>query len=376
MDGTPNFFNYGPREDNDGDYGFFDGHAEAPPAIFHHPHSTHGTYGGDFSLDAPPTPGYYPPSSCPTAPALSCPSTHRARGHKSSHAKLGLPATPHLASAQLESPGLSSGSASTPETRVSQQLVTPENLPTESTRRPQDFAESIDFSLPTPSSGRRRGRKQKPREEVGPEVEGFKRNRFLERNRVAATKCRQKKKEWVSDLEGAKLTLESQHSHLQMEYNGLLDEASRIRSELMVHANCHDANINKWLENEAKRFVMGTGERYDQMLANFGPPPGPNTRHGSMSSMSGYQVTSPDLLSPSTTTSQHGSIPLFNNDTVTSPLFYRASIPPSTPGGRVQLPAEHGFHHADPSSTPTPDDGTDFDGMPMMNGTFQDPPIR
>ncbi|KAI0598206.1 hypothetical protein F4775DRAFT_201803 [Biscogniauxia sp. FL1348] len=375
MDGTPNFFNCGIQEDNDDDYGFFDSHTAASQGLFHHQAPTHGAYNGDFPLDPPSPPGQ-PLGSFSMAHVPSRTSISHSRGHNPSRDKLRPPATPHLNSAQLESPVLSSGSASTPETRVSQQLITPEHHPSEPARRPGDFAERLDYSLPNPSSGRRRSRKQKPREEMDPEVEGVKRNRFLERNRVAATKCRQKKKEWVSDLEGAKLTLESQNSHLQMEYNGLIDEVSRIRSELMIHANCHDTNINKWIENEAKRFVLGTGERYDQMLANFGPPSDLDTRHGSMSSMSGYQVTSPDLLSPSTTTSQRGSISLSHNGMVpASPIFYRASIPPSTPG-RIQVPTEHGFHHVDSRPTPTADDGTDFDGMPMMNGAFQDPPIR
>ncbi|KAI1496751.1 hypothetical protein F5X99DRAFT_413784 [Biscogniauxia marginata] len=374
MDGPPDFFNCSIQEEDDDNYGFFDSHAAANQGVFHQ-HAAHSTYNGDFPFDAPSTPGH-PSSSFPTAPVSSRMSTVPAIGHISSRNNLGPSATPYPNSAQLESPGLSSGSASTPETRVSQQLITPENLPPESARKPQGITESFDVSLAAPSSGRRRHRKQKTKEEVDPDVEGTKRNRFLERNRVAATKCRQKKKEWVSDLEGAKLTLETQNSHLQVEYNGLVDELGRVRSELMAHANCNDANIDKWIENEAKRFVLGTGERYDHMLASYGPPPGLHIRQESMSSMSAYPATSPDLLSPSTTTSHRGSISLPHNGMVpASPVFYRASIPPSTPG-RIHVPVEQGFHCADSRPTPTADDGTDFDGMPMMDGTFQDPPIR
>ncbi|KAL0943753.1 bZIP transcription factor [Colletotrichum truncatum] len=88
-----------------------------------------------------------------------------------------------------------------------------------------------------------------------------KRNKFLERNRVAASKCRQKKKEWVSDLQETKQGLESQHAQLQMEYNGLVDEVTRMKNELMSHANCNDPNINLWLENEARRFVQSSADR-------------------------------------------------------------------------------------------------------------------
>lgn len=46
-----------------------------------------------------------------------------------------------------------------------------------------------------------------------------------------------------------------------MEYNGLVDEVTRMKNELMSHASCHDPNIDLWLENEARRFVQSSAER-------------------------------------------------------------------------------------------------------------------
>ncbi|ROT38884.1 hypothetical protein SODALDRAFT_249026, partial [Sodiomyces alkalinus F11] len=83
-----------------------------------------------------------------------------------------------------------------------------------------------------------------------------KRQKVLERNRMAASKCRKKKKEWVSELQETKTGLENQHLQLQREYNGLLDEVSRMKNELISHAHCNDPNIDQWLDNEAKRFVQ------------------------------------------------------------------------------------------------------------------------
>jgi hypothetical protein len=108
-----------------------------------------------------------------------------------------------------------------------------------------------------------------------------KRDKFLERNRVAASKCRQRKKEWVNGLEEAKNGLETQNAHLQMEYNGLLGEVSRMKNQIMAHANCHDPNIDKWIENEARKFVQGQPpSEYPQSVgfggfSNPGPPPPP-----------------------------------------------------------------------------------------------------
>ncbi|CCF36639.1 bZIP transcription factor [Colletotrichum higginsianum] len=108
------------------------------------------------------------------------------------------------------------------------------------------------------SPPRKKGRKSKAPAQG--ENDG-KRDKFLERNRVAASKCRQKKKEWVSDLQETKQGLENQHAQLQMEYNGLVNEVTRMKNELMSHANCNDPNINLWLENEARRFVQISADR-------------------------------------------------------------------------------------------------------------------
>ena len=100
------------------------------------------------------------------------------------------------------------------------------------------------------------------------------RSKFLERNRVAASKCRQKKKEWMSQLEEHKFGLENEHSQLQIEYNGLVGEVSRMKNELMSHAGCNDANIDRWLQSEAQRFVQQTSNRYDQTYMGYGSPDG------------------------------------------------------------------------------------------------------
>ncbi|KAF7544464.1 hypothetical protein G7Z17_g9929 [Cylindrodendrum hubeiense] len=99
-----------------------------------------------------------------------------------------------------------------------------------------------------------------------------KRNDFLQRNRLAASKCRQKKKEWVNNLEATKSGLEHQNVNLQMEYNGLVDEVSRMKHQLMAHATCNDDNIDRWIENEARRVVENSAQRRNSMrLPTAGP---------------------------------------------------------------------------------------------------------
>lgn len=91
-----------------------------------------------------------------------------------------------------------------------------------------------------------------------------KRNKYLERNRVAASKCRQKKKAWVSDLETQKTELERKHSNLQHEYTGLVNEVTQLKNQLMAHAGCNDPRIDGWIETEAKRFVDRTTDLEQQ----------------------------------------------------------------------------------------------------------------
>ncbi|KAI0881040.1 uncharacterized protein GGS22DRAFT_197128 [Annulohypoxylon maeteangense] len=265
---------------------------------------------------------------------------------------------PQFNPASSESPGLSSGSSDTPESHSSQHTVTPE-----------DRSGVHGFlSGESPPSKRR---KQRGKKDMDEGIETAKRDRFLEKNRVAATKCRQKKKEWVSDLEETRFGLESQNNHLQMEYSSLRNEITQIKSQLMEHASCNDPNIDKWIENEAKRFVVGAGERYDQMLANLGHAPGLVNRHESFSSASGYPtVPDSELISP--VTSSHRGSMSFPPGTMmpNSPVLCRPDLTPSMPEAMAPVPAEEPFSTGH-MHNPMPEDIAGFDGISMGNDAFQ-----
>ena len=103
---------------------------------------------------------------------------------------------------------------------------------------------------------KRRGRKANVIGNAAEEEE--KRSKVLEKNRIAASKCRQKKKQYVSELEETKSGLEHQNSHLQLEYHDLLRLVSQMKNQLISHASCQDPNIDRWVQNEARKFVEGT----------------------------------------------------------------------------------------------------------------------
>uniref|UniRef100_A0A4W5P3R0 Cyclic AMP-dependent transcription factor ATF-2 n=1 Tax=Hucho hucho TaxID=62062 RepID=A0A4W5P3R0_9TELE len=65
-----------------------------------------------------------------------------------------------------------------------------------------------------------------------------KRRKFLERNRAAASRCRQKRKVWVSSLEKKAEDLNSMNGQLQSEVTLLRNEVARLKQLLLAHKDC------------------------------------------------------------------------------------------------------------------------------------------
>jgi len=160
----------------------------------------------------------------------------------------------------------SSSSSATPTTRASKRKRTRaatavSNNGSGSKRAAQQPASaSTSTAQAQPSTAPRRGSE--------PRGVDAKRTHCLERNRIAASKCREKKKQWVHDLEARKSELEAQHAGLHAELASLADEVTQIKNYLMGHAGCGDANIDMWIENEALRFVHRSVSGADQAHAH------------------------------------------------------------------------------------------------------------
>jgi len=126
----------------------------------------------------------------------------------------------------------------------------------------QSSASSLDQQQQPPKPQSQQGRtapkrKTRARKRTKPteDVEEPQRNQFLERNRVAASKCRQKKKEWAHDLEDTKSMLEAQNMELHSEYDELLEQVTNMKNSLLCHATCNDPIIDGWIELEARKYV-------------------------------------------------------------------------------------------------------------------------
>lgn len=96
-----------------------------------------------------------------------------------------------------------------------------------------DDDDSSMFLTPTDIPARRK-RGRKPDDE-DPEI---KRQRFLERNRAAASRCRAKKKVWVDNLEGKCKEMEIFNQNLTQEVTMLRSEVQQLKSILIAHKDC------------------------------------------------------------------------------------------------------------------------------------------
>ncbi|NWU32865.1 ATF7 factor, partial [Hylia prasina] len=136
------------------------------------------------------------------------------------------------ASSSLNGAGL--GSASTMVTaRPEQSQILVQHPDAPSPAQPQ-----VSPAQPTPSTGGRRRR-------AADEDPDERRQRFLERNRAAASRCRQKRKLWVSSLEKKAEELTSQNIQLSNEVTLLRNEVAQLKQLLLAHKDCPVTALQK-----------------------------------------------------------------------------------------------------------------------------------
>ncbi|XP_034956232.1 cyclic AMP-dependent transcription factor ATF-7 [Zootoca vivipara] len=134
----------------------------------------------------------------------------------------------------LNGSGMVVGSASTMVTSHPEQgqiLIQHPDAP--SPAQPQ-----VSPAQPTPSTG---GRRRRTMDEDPDE----RRQRFLERNRAAASRCRQKRKLWVSSLEKKAEELTTQNIQLSNEVTLLRNEVAQLKQLLLAHKDCPVTALQK-----------------------------------------------------------------------------------------------------------------------------------
>ncbi|XP_051497382.1 cyclic AMP-dependent transcription factor ATF-7 isoform X1 [Apus apus] len=150
-----------------------------------------------------------------------------------SEAKMRLKAT-LTGSSSLNGSNLVVGSASTMVTaRPEQSQILVQHPDAPSPAQPQ-----VSPAQPTPSTG---GRRRRTVDEDPDE----RRQRFLERNRAAASRCRQKRKLWVSSLEKKAEELTTQNIQLSNEVTLLRNEVAQLKQLLLAHKDCPVTALQK-----------------------------------------------------------------------------------------------------------------------------------
>ncbi|KAL1899881.1 Transcription factor [Sporothrix stenoceras] len=81
----------------------------------------------------------------------------------------------------------------------------------------------------------RLGKDGQPRPKM---TEEEKRKNFLERNRVAALKCRQRKKQWLQNLQTKVELYSSENENLSSQINQLREEIVNLKTLLLAHKDC------------------------------------------------------------------------------------------------------------------------------------------
>jgi hypothetical protein len=132
---------------------------------------------------------------------------------------------------------------------------------------PEEASDAV--AAPSPPQQKKRGRKPKggPKDshkvhhDIGLDEDDLpkdpRRRRILERNRIAATKCRLRKRDEASALASQEQAMEDQNRYLSSCFDSLTAEIYHLKTQLLQHTDCNCVLIQKYIANEAKRTVDG-----------------------------------------------------------------------------------------------------------------------
>ncbi|XP_061464403.1 cyclic AMP-dependent transcription factor ATF-2 isoform X7 [Rhineura floridana] len=164
--------------------------------------------------------------------------------------------------------------------RTQSEEARPQSLQQPATSTTETPASPAQLAPQTPNTGgrRRRAANEDPDE---------KRRKFLERNRAAASRCRQKRKVWVQSLEKKAEDLSSLNGQLQNEVTLLRNEVAQLKQLLLAHKDCPVTAMQK-------KSGYHTTDK-DDSSEDISVPSSPHTeaiQHSSVSTSNGVSSTS------------------------------------------------------------------------------------
>uniref|UniRef100_M3ZDV7 Cyclic AMP-dependent transcription factor ATF-2 n=1 Tax=Xiphophorus maculatus TaxID=8083 RepID=M3ZDV7_XIPMA len=137
---------------------------------------------------------------------------------------------------------------------------------------------------PTTGGRRRRTTSEDPDE---------KRRKFLERNRAAASRCRQKRKVWVQSLEKKAEDLGSMNTQLQNEVTLLRNEVAQLKQLLLAHKDCPVTVMQK----KSGYHISDKDESCEEMSVPSSPQ-NEAIQHSSVSTSNGVSSSSSSSTTP------------------------------------------------------------------------------
>ncbi|XP_061697740.1 cyclic AMP-dependent transcription factor ATF-2 [Syngnathoides biaculeatus] len=145
---------------------------------------------------------------------------------------------------------------------------------------------------PTPNPPSTGGRRRRTTSEDPDE----KRRKFLERNRAAASRCRQKRKVWVQSLEKKADDLNSMNGQLQSEVTLLRSEVAQLKQLLLAHKDCPVTAMQK----KSGYHLTDKDESCEEMSVP-GSPQSEAIQHSSISTSNGVTSSSAPATSNQST---------------------------------------------------------------------------
>ncbi|KAL9538867.1 hypothetical protein MBANPS3_010622 [Mucor bainieri] len=139
--------------------------------------------------------------------------------------------------------------------------------------QPPSRLQSQNSFIPTPNTSattspvKNKPTKKRNRTVKLPEDEE-KRKNFLERNRIAALKCRQRKKQWLSNLQTRVEYLTNDNDQLQMEANALRKEIMDLKTLLVAHKDCPQYNAALMSKNNYANLLPQQQPVYHQHFSS------------------------------------------------------------------------------------------------------------
>ncbi|CEI99223.1 hypothetical protein G6F70_000661 [Rhizopus microsporus] len=99
-----------------------------------------------------------------------------------------------------------------------------------------------------------------------------KRKKFLERNRVAAYKCRQKKKTWMQELEQKAEISTARNEELRSLVTQLKEESMYLRNLLLTHGNCDCESVQAYLRRSSAQITSRRESTSSEFMPYYNTP--------------------------------------------------------------------------------------------------------